>query len=210
MSNRVLTHLDACGPTLMSTNASPIASLRCSLMFSTVMSAPSISHRELTMNICLPTQLESANHLRVSERAYIAITNSTANSTLRTDHSALTSVLSDSRSGRRRMRLLHWSDRLYQYNFTVVYRPGQDNMVHDILSHAPIPPSADLPSAAPREVHHHSSNSFFECSDSSFIGTIFGPTSISTISNSFFDGSDSSSIGNIFGPSYPPQSQSQN
>ena len=130
--------------------------------------------------------------------------------TLRTDLSALTSLLSASTSGRRPMRVLRLAERLNQYNFTVVYRPGQDNMVHDILSHAPIPPSADLPSAAPREVHHHSSNSFFECSDSSFIGTIFGPTSISTISNSFFDGSDSSSIGNIFGPSYPPQSQSQN
>ena len=34
------------------------------------------------------------------------------------------------------MRLLRWSDRLYQYNFNVVYRPGKHNSVADLLSRA--------------------------------------------------------------------------
>ena len=47
--------------------------------------------------------------------------------TLRTDHSSLTTLLSGGTKGRRPMRLLRWADRLSEYQFDVVYRPGADN-----------------------------------------------------------------------------------
>ena len=35
------------------------------------------------------------------------------------------------------MRLLRWSERLYQYDFDVVYKPGSENQVADMLSPLP-------------------------------------------------------------------------
>ncbi|XP_062513453.1 uncharacterized protein LOC134189228 [Corticium candelabrum] len=53
---------------------------------------------------------------------------------LRTDHQALTTLLSASGTGRRPFRLHRWADRLFQYNFDTVYRPGNQNQVADCLS----------------------------------------------------------------------------
>eukprot|EP00118_Oscarella_pearsei_P020264 m.218920 g.218920 ORF g.218920 m.218920 type:complete len:1393 (+) comp39915_c0_seq7:688-4866(+) len=54
--------------------------------------------------------------------------------TLRTDHQALVALLSTGGSGRRPLRLHRWADRLMQYNFHMVYRPGKENRVADALS----------------------------------------------------------------------------
>ena len=53
---------------------------------------------------------------------------------LRTDHSALVTLLSGGNKGRKPMRLLRWSERLQQYNFDIVYRSGKENSVPDVLS----------------------------------------------------------------------------
>ena len=57
--------------------------------------------------------------------------------TLQTDHRALTSLLATSGSGHRPLRIYRWSDRLQQYDFDVVYRPGSMNQVADMLSRLP-------------------------------------------------------------------------
>ncbi len=36
------------------------------------------------------------------------------------------------------MRILRWADRLQEYNYAIVYRPGKDNCVADMLSRPPI------------------------------------------------------------------------
>lgn len=54
--------------------------------------------------------------------------------TLRTDHQALTALLSTSGTGHRPLRLHRWSDRLHQYNFDLKFTPGRDNVVADLLS----------------------------------------------------------------------------
>ena len=43
-------------------------------------------------------------------------------------------MLSASGTGRRPFRLHRWADRLFQYNFDTVYRPGNQNQVADCLS----------------------------------------------------------------------------
>jgi transposase InsO family protein len=53
---------------------------------------------------------------------------------IRTDHSSLTSLLTSSGTGKRPLRIQRWYDRLLQYNFSVVYRPGRDNALPDLLS----------------------------------------------------------------------------
>ena len=58
---------------------------------------------------------------------------------LRTDHQALTTLLSANGSGHRPLRLYRWADRLYRYDFTVEYRPGRYNQVADFLSRVKLP-----------------------------------------------------------------------
>jgi len=52
--------------------------------------------------------------------------------TLVTDHQALKTLLTA--GGTRPLRLHRWNDRLQQYNFDVVYRPGRQNFAADCLS----------------------------------------------------------------------------
>ena len=52
---------------------------------------------------------------------------------LGTDHQALTTILSPNGTGHKPLKLHRWVDRLYQYDFTPVYRPGSQN-VADFLS----------------------------------------------------------------------------
>lgn len=54
--------------------------------------------------------------------------------TLVTDHQALKTLLTAGGSGHRPLRLHRWSDRLFQYTFDVLYRPGRENHVADWLS----------------------------------------------------------------------------
>ena len=59
---------------------------------------------------------------------------------LRSDHSSLT-LLSGGTKGRSPMRLLRWAGCLSEYHFDVVYRPGADNAVADLLSRSEAEPS---------------------------------------------------------------------
>lgn len=68
--------------------------------------------------------------------------------TLRTDHQALTTLMSASGGGHRPLRLHRWSDRLQQYDFQLQFMPGKSNVVADFLSrpvttHCPAPSPAD-------------------------------------------------------------------
>ena len=54
--------------------------------------------------------------------------------TIRTDHSSLTTLLCAGSQGRKPMRLLRWAERLNEYQFDMVYRPGEQNCVADMLS----------------------------------------------------------------------------
>ncbi|KAK7889395.1 hypothetical protein WMY93_024955 [Mugilogobius chulae] len=66
--------------------------------------------------------------------------------TLRTDHQALTTLLSTKGMGRAGMRIARWSARLLCFDYSVVYRPGSQNYTADCLSRLPLPMSADIAS----------------------------------------------------------------
>lgn len=57
---------------------------------------------------------------------------------LRTDHRALTTLLSTSGTGHRPMRIARWGARLLHYNYDIEYKPGADNKVADALSRLPL------------------------------------------------------------------------
>ncbi|KAJ8048227.1 hypothetical protein HOLleu_00459 [Holothuria leucospilota] len=63
--------------------------------------------------------------------------------TLRTDHKALTTLLSTTGTGHRPMRISRWATRLLNYNYSVEYKPGRLNTVADALSRLPLPTSSD-------------------------------------------------------------------
>jgi len=85
--------------------------------------------------------------------------------TIRTDHSPLTALLGVSGKGHKPMRLLRWADRLQQYDFDVVFRPGRDNHLPDLLSRSPARVEAD---AVPEP-------------ESAEIATVFGNPAIGTL-----------------------------
>ncbi|KAL0182111.1 hypothetical protein M9458_021486, partial [Cirrhinus mrigala] len=58
--------------------------------------------------------------------------------TLRTDHQALTTLLSTKGMDRAGMRVARWSARLLCYQYDVQYRPGTRNCVADCLSRMPL------------------------------------------------------------------------
>lgn len=57
---------------------------------------------------------------------------------LRTDHSALVTLLSTEGAGHRPLRISCCSARLLCHNYTVEYRKGSDNVVTDALSRLPL------------------------------------------------------------------------
>ena len=63
--------------------------------------------------------------------------------TIRTDHQALTTLLTAKGVGRRPMRLMRWADRLLQYDFNVEHVPGKHNQVADMLSRHSAGPDSD-------------------------------------------------------------------
>ena len=66
--------------------------------------------------------------------------------TIRTDHQALTTVLSTSGSGHKPLRLHRWAERLRQYHYDLVFTPGRDNVVADLLSRSITAPAPSVPS----------------------------------------------------------------
>ena len=66
--------------------------------------------------------------------------------TLRTDHQALTTLLTTKGIGRAGMRVARWSACLLYFDYDIVYRPGSQNDTADCLSRLPMPLPAD-PSA---------------------------------------------------------------
>ena len=56
---------------------------------------------------------------------------------LRTDHSALCTLLSTAVKGRQAGRIARWAVRLAPYQYTVQYRPGKSNCLADVLSRLP-------------------------------------------------------------------------
>jgi len=88
--------------------------------------------------------------------------------TLVTDHQALKTLLTAGSTGRRPPRLHRSANRLFQYTFSVVYRPGKQNVVANCLSRAF--KSSVSPSVVP---FGHPRNDV-EYDDDIVIQTIFG------------------------------------
>uniref|UniRef100_A0A8C6V5S1 Gypsy retrotransposon integrase-like protein 1 n=1 Tax=Neogobius melanostomus TaxID=47308 RepID=A0A8C6V5S1_9GOBI len=74
---------------------------------------------------------------------------------LRTDHQALTTLLSTKGMGRAGMRIARWSARLLCFDYDVVYRPGTQNYTADCLSRLPLPLPADFTTDAEPEMVAH-------------------------------------------------------
>lgn len=68
--------------------------------------------------------------------------------TIRTDHQALTTVLSTSGSGHKPLRLHRWAERLRQYHYDLAFTPGRDNVVADLLSRSITAPTPSVPAPA--------------------------------------------------------------
>lgn len=79
--------------------------------------------------------------------------------TLRTDHQALTTLLSTKGMNRAGMRIARWSARLLCFDYDVVYRPGSQNYTADCLSRLPLPATLDhVPDVDPEMVAQISAN----------------------------------------------------
>ena len=63
---------------------------------------------------------------------------------LRTDHQALTTLLSTTGTGHKPMRIARWAARLLHYTYTVEYKPGTENVVADALSRLPLDISSNV------------------------------------------------------------------
>jgi hypothetical protein len=61
--------------------------------------------------------------------------------TLRTDHSALKSLLQEHRNGRQSAKFSRWLTRLQYFDYEIEHHPGKDNLVADALSRLPVPSS---------------------------------------------------------------------
>jgi len=65
--------------------------------------------------------------------------------TLMTDHSALVSLLGKSDSTRRSLRVARWAERLSNFNYTMEYKRGSENVVADALSRLPLAEEGAVP-----------------------------------------------------------------
>ena len=169
-SNRVLAHFDVDSKTIVSTDASGVA-------VGAVLSQ--IQHgTERPVAFASRTLNEHERAYSVGEREALACIWACEHwhyylygrkFTLRTDHSSLTSLLAASTTGRRPMRLLRWAERLHQYDYDILYRPGKENIVPDFLSR---PSSTALPTA---------STDAESLADHSLISTVFGSSTLHAI-----------------------------
>jgi len=85
-----------------------------------------------------------------------------------TDHQALKTLLTAGGTGHRPLRLHRWADRLFQYTFSVVCRPGKQNVVADCLL------VAFESSVSPSVVPFGQPSNDVEDDDNNAIQTIFG------------------------------------
>jgi len=95
--------------------------------------------------------------------------------TLVTDHQALKTLLTAGGPGHRPLRLHRWADRLFQYTFSAVYRPGKQNVVADCLS------GAFESSVSPSVVPFGQPSNDVEYDDDIAIQTIFGNLATSVV-----------------------------
>lgn len=72
--------------------------------------------------------------------------------TLRTDHQALTTLLSTKGFNRVGMRIARWSARLLCFDYDVICRPGSQNYTADCLSRLPLPVSSHSTSDSDHEM----------------------------------------------------------
>jgi hypothetical protein len=93
-----------------------------------------------------------------------------------TDHQALKTLLSSGGTGHRPLRLHRWADRLFQYNFEVVFRPGKRNVVADCLSRA-----FDEPTDAAAADASVASDNDDDSDDVNMVQSIFGNLSTSVV-----------------------------
>lgn len=63
--------------------------------------------------------------------------------TLRTDHQALTTLLTTKGMNRAGLRIARWSARLLCFDYDVIYKPGSQNYTADCLSRLPLHVPAD-------------------------------------------------------------------
>ncbi len=62
---------------------------------------------------------------------------------LRTDHQALTTLLTSKGIGRAGLRIARWSAQLLCFTYGVTYCPGKQNVTADCLSRLPLPTTGD-------------------------------------------------------------------
>lgn len=135
-SANVLAHIDPNLDTIVTTDASGVA-------LGAVLSQIQIDSSERPVAFASRTLSSAERAYSVSEREALACMWACEHwhwflygrkFTIRTDHSALTTLLAGGTKGRKPMRLLRWADRLNQYDFIVTYKPGVTNVVADMLS----------------------------------------------------------------------------
>ena len=136
VSANVLAHFDPSLDTIVTTDASAVA-------IGAVLSQVQADGTERPVAFASRTLSQTERNYAVSEREALACIWSCErwhwylygrHFTLRTDHSALTTLLAGGSKGHRPMRLLRWADRLNEYRFNIQYKPGVENVVADLLS----------------------------------------------------------------------------
>ena len=88
--------------------------------------------------------------------------------TLRTDHQALTTLLTTKGADRAGMRIARWSARLLCFSYDVAHVPGSKNNTADCLSRLPLPSAADEPEVEPEFVAMLSADHLSAVSPSEF------------------------------------------
>jgi RNase H-like domain found in reverse transcriptase/Reverse transcriptase (RNA-dependent DNA polymerase)/Integrase zinc binding domain/Integrase core domain len=143
----ILAHFDATADTVLTCDASATALGACLSQISNGVERPvGFASRLLTPTESKysASEREALACLWASEKWHFFLYG--RHYTLITDHSALRTLLTAGGTGHRPLRLHRWADRLNQYNFTVRYRAGRDNVVADCLSRAyPAAPPATRP-----------------------------------------------------------------